>query len=473
MSKSNVKVVILTNIEQEYFAVRSHLKKLKTVVSPNNETAYEVGMFPIRKYQNIEIAILKMGSGNSVAASCAERALAFFQPELMLLVGTAGAVRKVKKIGDVVIGVHAYDIQSGRDKDEYFAANPKMSYSSKLLINIAEQVMRREEWKKRSSDCLANQAVITGALASSEQVIESKSEGGTAARLYQRIRRHYASVVAVEMEGFGFLNALKDYNQVEKIIIKGISDKLYDKTEVNKQNSREPASANASAFAFELIHIYFQKKKPRFFWWWRIGIIGIIAIIFTVTALNIGQIFSFKSSSSSKKYIDTIQTAFDTIKSNNDIPEEKVIPSEVSKDNFQPIAPIENPIIPKEKIAINSFSIMNIDVRDTLLNRMKIPKNWQFKSVNAAYKIEITYSGHFEATGKNNWFRYKGGYVILKVNDETCQHFKELKIESSLRQGNSQKSLETHIEQTINGYILENKDFIISTIIECLNDYSS
>ena len=91
--------VILTAIRIEYMAVSAHLSDLREEIHPNG-TIYERGQFSVGG-QEWEVGIVQTGAGNSPAAMEAERAIAYFKPDVILFVGVAGGIKDVE-LGDVV-----------------------------------------------------------------------------------------------------------------------------------------------------------------------------------------------------------------------------------------------------------------------------------------------------------------------------------------------------------------------------------
>jgi len=86
--------VILTAILVEYKAVRSHLTQLKEEIHPQG-TIYERGKFATEG-KVWDVGIVETGAGNSPAGIDAERAIAFFKPDVILFVGVAGGIKDVK-----------------------------------------------------------------------------------------------------------------------------------------------------------------------------------------------------------------------------------------------------------------------------------------------------------------------------------------------------------------------------------------
>jgi nucleoside phosphorylase len=74
--------VILTALSVEYLAVRVHLSDLQEEVHPQG-TIYERGKFD--ESQGVwDVGIVEIGAGNPGAAMEAERAIAHFNPDVIL-----------------------------------------------------------------------------------------------------------------------------------------------------------------------------------------------------------------------------------------------------------------------------------------------------------------------------------------------------------------------------------------------------
>ena len=169
---ATLKAIILTALTVEYKACRQHLNDLQEIVHPSG-TVYETGKFLGLGDAKWEIGLAEIGAGNPGAAAEAERAIAFFRPDVVFFVGVAGGVKDVG-IGDVVVGTKVYGYESGKAAEE-FQIRPAVFNSSYDLQQRGRAEAKREDWLKR----LGKQSspvfrVFVAPIAAGEKVIASR-----------------------------------------------------------------------------------------------------------------------------------------------------------------------------------------------------------------------------------------------------------------------------------------------------------
>lgn len=239
------RAVILTALSVEYCAVRQHVRACKEATYKG--TFYEHGVFSTQVCE-WNVAMVQTGVGNASAAAQTERAIERFQPDVALFVGVAGGVKDVAR-GDVVAATKVFCYNSGNAANT-FLPRPEEILATFRMAQRASAVQRTGKWLKRVPGSVPEPKprVHVAPIAAGEQVVSS-----TRSATYHFLRKQYSHVVAVEMEGFGFLQAIQANQFIEALVIRGISDLLDHKAEADATASQEYASRHASAFAFEVL----------------------------------------------------------------------------------------------------------------------------------------------------------------------------------------------------------------------------
>jgi nucleoside phosphorylase len=257
--------VILTALPVEYKAASAHLTNLREDTHPQG-TVYGLGDF-LSTSQLWKVAIVEVGAGNPGAAMEAERAIQYYRPDVVLFVGIAGGIKDVT-LGDVVAATKVYWYESGKAGDT-FHPRPEVGNSTYRMVQRARAEVRNENWLQRTkAPRVTKPQAFVGPIAAGEKVVAS-----TRSEIHKFIQSQYGDTLAVEMEGFGFLKAIQANLGVEALVIRGISDLIDRKAEVDASGSQGAAAQNASAFAFEILaNLVIQnrtskgKQKPQLRW---------------------------------------------------------------------------------------------------------------------------------------------------------------------------------------------------------------
>lgn len=239
------RAAILTALPVEYLAVRAHLSDLQEEIHSQG-TIYERGQFAANG-QVWDVGLVEIGAGNTGAALEAERAIAYFSPDVLLFVGVAGGIKDVA-IGDVVASTKIYGYESGKAELK-FRPRPEIGLSAYNLEQRARAEARKGDWLQRLTTGLAlTPRAFVAPIAAGEKVIAS-----TKSEVFEFLRENYGDAIAVEMEGLGFLEAVRANQRVSAMVVRGISDLIDGKGKADKAGSQEMAARHASAFAFAML----------------------------------------------------------------------------------------------------------------------------------------------------------------------------------------------------------------------------
>ncbi|MCG0285933.1 hypothetical protein [Streptomyces sp. PSAA01] len=240
-------VVVLTALEVEYRAVRAHLEDPRPVEAERG-ALFELGVFRAGSGERT-VAVHMTGPGNPGAAASVERAASLFAPRAVLFVGVAGGVKDVA-LGDVVAADAVYDYETGKDTESGFWPRQKTYQSAYGLVQLARLVAAGDTWQGRirpGDDAPRPRAHVKPLAAGGRVVAHHRSDVGL------RLAAGAGDALAVDMEGFGFLAGAYVNQQLDALVIRGISDLLGDKGEAHDERWQPVASRHAAAFAFELI----------------------------------------------------------------------------------------------------------------------------------------------------------------------------------------------------------------------------
>ncbi|MBT9316437.1 hypothetical protein IXB50_13475 [Leptothoe spongobia TAU-MAC 1115] len=228
-------------------AVRDHLDHLKEDIHPAG-TIYERGDF-VGPTNEWDIGIAEIDAGNAQFSVEAERAIAYFKPDILLLVGIAHALQDIA-IGDVIVATEIYGYESGK-VDSSFLTRPKVGQSAYRLLQRARAEARKKDWLKRINKVTptSQPSVHMKPIAAGEKVIMSAQSA-----TYNFLRNNYNDALAIELGGVGFLNTVLAYPNIDAVVIRGISKLVVaDQSLEPEKEQQQIAAHHASAFAFEIL----------------------------------------------------------------------------------------------------------------------------------------------------------------------------------------------------------------------------
>ena len=250
MQKNNY-ILVLTALSIERDAVIDHLIGVKLEKHPHVSTDYHHGFFTTPS-GNIDVIVCRTDQTNINAAMETERAIQFYKPTHVFFAGIAGGLKDVK-IGDVVIGSGVIGYERGKAEEGIFKPRPQFGASSYELERIAKSFSESDTWKAIANSLVDPRfapeiSVHLGVIASGEKVDASDKSD-----LHKLIKVNASHALAIEMEGLGFLTVCRTRPSIKSLLLRGISDLVNDKGEMDGKGSQKYASRNVVAFLFGLI----------------------------------------------------------------------------------------------------------------------------------------------------------------------------------------------------------------------------
>lgn len=248
--------VICTPLEVEYRAVRSLLGS-DAVEEQRRGTIYELHEFRGRKAE-WRLVLALTGRRNEDTSAAVERALAVWEPQVLLLVGVGGGLRE-SGVGDVVAATKVYGYEGGQDTDLQLFPRIDAMPTSHALDQQAKQVSVEGTWIWRAEpEADAAPSVHRRPIASGAKVVT-----GSTSYTAELIRQSCGDAYAIDMEGYGAMAAVHKSRGVEATVIRGISDLLDDKDKATDRLIQPMAARRAAAFALALIERYEPQPAGR------------------------------------------------------------------------------------------------------------------------------------------------------------------------------------------------------------------
>lgn len=248
-SGSPRRAVVLTALPEEFKAVQAHLEQPHEEVHATG-TVYLRGTFDSQG-SNWDVLVAEIGMGNPRASQALERAIQHFSPRVALFVGIAGGLKDVK-LGDVVAATKIYGFEFEK-ADKTSLRRTEVANTHHRIEQRARAEAHKDDWHRRITSVLrapspsAPKATV-GPIAAGEKIVAS-----TESPIWSLLRDDFSDALAVEMEGFGFLQAAHSFTDVEALVVRGISDLIDDKAKSEQTGSQRVAAEHASAFAFEVL----------------------------------------------------------------------------------------------------------------------------------------------------------------------------------------------------------------------------
>ncbi len=244
MTTQACRALVLTGLPLEQNAMAKGLAGVTSSVTAD---------FPLLTGQSANdwtVSVACVGKYNARAGTATSLLISEVRPRMALFVGIAGGIPE--KIPDgtvVVVPTKAYHYGPRKEEDGEFFARPELEHPSQRLLAELQVLAHDGAWETAALgtlEPLADAKVEIGPIASGEVLV--KDSGATLAFIEQ----HFNDAVAVEQEGFGFLEAAR-LSRTPAAIIRAISDRLTDKEESDKAGGQPVAAAAAARLGLALI----------------------------------------------------------------------------------------------------------------------------------------------------------------------------------------------------------------------------
>ena len=260
------RALILTTVVHESRAVRAYLTNPETLIGEKG-AFYEYGRFsdPAGDWLIVHALTPQGNIGAGLVAGKAHQEFGNFH--VQMFIGVAGSLKKDIPIGSVVAGDYVYNGHSAKVEDTKTFVRPHGLVPARELLIAAQALIYSNEWIdlirapagmdlpiKAEYPCEFPPSAFIKGIVSGEEVVA----GGKSKR-YVFLRTNFNDAGAVEMEGWGAMNAARDEN-APAIIVRGISDMCAGKDYKTDSLHQPIAAAHAAAFAFSILS--FRSKVP-------------------------------------------------------------------------------------------------------------------------------------------------------------------------------------------------------------------
>lgn len=260
------RALIVTTLDCESQAVSAHLTNPELMIGKSS-VLYEYGLFSEPAGEWLVVHAITPAGNSDAGLVVTEAHHDFGRFLAVIFVGVAGSLKEDIPIGSIVIGDGICNSHAAKVEDERTLARPETLPAALELLTVARALIHRRQWtdliRPPADMSLPDRsvypcnfpplAVIKG-IVSGEEVVA----GAQSAR-FSWLHAHFNNCGAVEMEGWGFMNAARRQNS-PAIVVRGISDMCAGKNPCNDVLHQPIAAMHAAAFAFSILS--FLSKAP-------------------------------------------------------------------------------------------------------------------------------------------------------------------------------------------------------------------
>ncbi|WP_427894055.1 hypothetical protein ACQHIV_13050 [Kribbella sp. GL6] len=255
-TETNVDIAVMTAMQLEAAAVTLFLEDLSEHVDRIGTISRRGRLRHSRTHRSV--VVVHGDVGNNATAALTSQLLTTCTPRILLFVGVAGGLKDAASQGTVVAATDIYDYSALKEGKRGPAARIKTFSTSYALRRRADVVAHDESWltlartvpQTRTQGSKAPSVLVKPIVAGPVLLADLASGTG------EWIRAHCDDAVAIEMEGVGFSLATGLHPGLQTLVVRGISDRVDDKTMSNDERWQPIAAARAAAFALATADAY-------------------------------------------------------------------------------------------------------------------------------------------------------------------------------------------------------------------------
>jgi nucleoside phosphorylase len=260
------RALVITTVKCESLAIKAHLAGHEILIG-EKDAFYEYGRFsdPAGEWLVVHAITPQGNSDTGLVVSKAHQDFGSFN--VQMFVGIAGSLKDDIAIGGVVVGDYVYNGHSAKVEDAATLGRPHGLRADRALLVAAQALIYSDEWRGfirppfgmtlpsiQDYPCESPPSAVIKGIVSGEEVVA----GGKSQRFIW-LRSHFNDCGAVEMEGWGAMNAAY-YENAPAIVVRGISDMCAGKEHAKDKLHQPIAAAHAAAFAFSILS--FRSRVP-------------------------------------------------------------------------------------------------------------------------------------------------------------------------------------------------------------------
>jgi len=262
------RALIITTVDCENLAVKAHLTDPEILIGEKN-ALYEYGRFSDPAGEWLVVHVITSPGNSDAGLDTKEAFYEFGIFQVVMFVGIAGSLKEDIPIGSVVIGDYVYNGQSAKVTDTETLCRPHGLASARELLNAAKGLIHLNKWidlirapagidlPTKPYPCSFPPLAFIKGIVSVDGVV-----AGDKSQRFAVLRSHFNDCGAVEMEGWGVMNAAHR-ESTSAIIVRGISDMCAGKNHEKDKLHQPIAAAHAAAFAFSILSFRSKVPVPR------------------------------------------------------------------------------------------------------------------------------------------------------------------------------------------------------------------